>query len=419
MFNPRRFAPLAIVALLSIFASYAISQSVGSPREERLLNGLKLLMFDAPARDKVTVKVRIHSGSAFDPQGKEGVMRLLSQSLFPTPESREYFTEQLGGSLNIESNYDYIQINAVTTPENLVQALETIASAINNIDVDKETTANLRADEMKALEASASDAAYAADAAAAARFFGTFPYGRPETGSAASLAKVDFADLLAAKERFLTADNATVVIAGKFDQDLAYKAVRRYFGSWIKSDKRVPSTFRQPDAPPAEVEQVKFPTADHFETRYITRGTFRSSSDTFAYRIAAIVLENRLRPALEGSKVSARSVEHVLPGTFSVAVSGNSAVAEIAAMVAKALATPVTDTEFQSAKQAVIASLNKEDVYDQWLDVDTFKSDVPSKFRNRASATAIGDVQNVFSRLKAQPYAAVVVSGAAGTKLAN
>jgi predicted Zn-dependent peptidase len=411
MLNTRRFVPIALIALLAIFAGSALGQTIGDPREERLLNGLKLLMFDAPASDKVTVKIRIHAGSAFDPQGKEGTMRLLAASIFPTPEAREYFSEQLGGGVQVETNYDYIQINASSTPENLVTMLDTIAAAIVGIDIDKETTPRLRAEALKSLEGRENDAVYAADNAAAARFFGSFPYGRPLMGTTSTLAKIDFADLLAAKERFLTADNATIVIAGRFDKDLAYKAVRRYFGSWIKSDKRVPSTFKQPDAPQAGVQEIKFPAADRFETRYITRGTVRSSSDTFAYRIAAIVLENRLRSAISGATISVRSVEHILPGTFSVAVSGNSTISDLGGIVAKAFSTPVSDSEFAAAKQAVVAALSNDDLYDQWLDVDTFKSDIPSKFKLRASAIAIGAVQNVFSRLKGQPFAIVAVSG--------
>ena len=55
-----------------------------SPKQEKLLNGLKVLMWNDPAADKVSVKIRIHSGSAFDPQGKEGVMSCLAENIFPT-----------------------------------------------------------------------------------------------------------------------------------------------------------------------------------------------------------------------------------------------------------------------------------------------------------------------------------------------
>ena len=73
---------LVLPLLITLTAASAFSQSP-SPREEKLLNGLKLIMFDAPASDKVTLKVRIHAGSAFDPQGKEGLMKLLAANIFP------------------------------------------------------------------------------------------------------------------------------------------------------------------------------------------------------------------------------------------------------------------------------------------------------------------------------------------------
>ena len=112
------FAGLLFFGIILVLASPIRSQSLrNSPREEKLLNGLKLLMFDAPSDNKVTLKVRIHAGSAFDPQGKEGVMKLLATNFFPNPEIKEFFTDQLGGSIEVESNYDYIQITARSDEE--------------------------------------------------------------------------------------------------------------------------------------------------------------------------------------------------------------------------------------------------------------------------------------------------------------
>src|SRR5215204_827537 len=91
----------ALLAFLTILTGLASAQRPGSqiPREEKLLNGLKLLMWNDPAATDVKVSIRIHSGAAFDPQGKEGVMKLLSENILPTPASREFFTEDLGGTL--------------------------------------------------------------------------------------------------------------------------------------------------------------------------------------------------------------------------------------------------------------------------------------------------------------------------------
>src|SRR5690349_15573603 len=95
------FAVFVILLLLSLIAPAVFPQrtDIRSPRQETLLNGLKVIMFSDPKSDKVSLKLRINSGSAFDPQGKEGVMKLLSDNIFPSDEARNLFAEDLGGSL--------------------------------------------------------------------------------------------------------------------------------------------------------------------------------------------------------------------------------------------------------------------------------------------------------------------------------
>jgi predicted Zn-dependent peptidase len=416
----KRALPVFVLSAVMLASFSIVFSQSASPREEKLLNGLKLLMFDAPSADKVTLKVRIHAGSAFDPQGKEGLMKLLAANVFPNPEAKEYFADQLGGGLDVTSNYDYIQINATSRPDKLISMIETVAAAIVNMENDKETTAKLKASQLQKVNELATDPSYVADQAASARLLGAFPYGRASDGTAVSIGNIDFADLLAAKQRFFTADNATVAISGKFDQTEAFRAVRRYFGAWLKADKLVPSTFRQPDDPPTGVQMIESPLADKFEVRFITRGTSRSSNDFAAYAIAARILESRLTsavPAAAPGSVTAESADHVLPGTLVVRISGARAAfggkTDTTDNWTKAFSTPVGDAEFQSAKQAVIARLDKEDIVDRWLDVGTFKTEPSAKFYARASATSLSDVQTVFSRIQRQPVASVIVASAA------
>src|SRR5690349_15285574 len=104
------FVPLVFLFALAI-NSFAQTLNFPPPRESKLLNGTKLLVWSDSKSNKVTVKVRINSGSAFDPLGKEGVMQLLSNILFPAGTTKEFFTEDLNGSFEIITNYDYIQIN--------------------------------------------------------------------------------------------------------------------------------------------------------------------------------------------------------------------------------------------------------------------------------------------------------------------
>jgi zinc protease len=395
-----------LFSMLSTFtASTTVAQSLSdTPREEKLLNGLKVLLFDDQSGEKVSMRLRVHAGSAFDPQGKEGLMKLLAANIFPNPEIKEYYTDELGGSLAVESNYDFIQINASVRSDQLLTMLESISNALTNITIDKDTTAKLKTAQLKKIDELSKNASYVADQAAAARLFGSFPYGRPEDGTAASVQKIDFADLLQAKQRFLTADNATVVLSGKYDESLALRAIKRYLGAWLKADKPTPSTFRQPDDPDTAVQTLSSSAADREERRFAARGITRGFPDSAAYAMVANVLETRLKKSADSD---VRNEEHVLPGMFIISVNGTNGQNDT---LKQLFTSSITDQEFQSAKAAVTAEREKRNIGDRWLDVDTFKADPPAKDEARATATSLADVQRIFAKLQKQPFASVVVS---------
>ncbi|HEX3101180.1 MAG TPA: insulinase family protein, partial [Pyrinomonadaceae bacterium] len=168
------FAFASLIAIILSFSAAAFSQSLPAPKEEKLLNGLKVLMWNDVKTDKVSVKIRIHAGAAFDPQGKEGTMQLLADDLFPNDAVRESFAEDFGGSLDVVTTYDYIQINASSKPESLLTMLETLATAISNPTIDKDTTTKIRTALLAKLKVLEADPAYVADQAVAKRLFGTF-----------------------------------------------------------------------------------------------------------------------------------------------------------------------------------------------------------------------------------------------------
>jgi len=396
------------------------------PREEKLLNGLKVLMWPDSKSGSVLVRVRIHSGSSFDPQGKEGVIKLLAENIFPEPAAREFFKEDLGGGLELISNYDYIEIVARSKPENLLTMLETLAAAIANPTIDKPTTAKLKASLLALVKEREADPAYVADLSAASRLLGTFPYGRPQMGSSESIAKVDFADLIDAKQRFLTADNATVVVAGNFDRALGFRAIRRYFGAWLKSDKKVPSTFRQPDPPPAGVLALSSPVEGTHEVRYSLRGSARNGRSFAASRVFAAIVETRLRagvPAAHSADVFVRSDSHLLPGMITIGFSGKrsdnveaNGKVEANDLVARALAEPISESEFQSAKRSFQEEWAKTDVYTFFLDADTFKTTSPDADARIADMVTLDDVRSFATAARTQPMAAVVVNSPSSRK---
>ena len=410
-----------IGVLIASVASAVLAQTPRAPRQEQLLNGLKVLMWDDARADKVWVRVRVHSGSAFDPQGKEGVMQLLADNLFPNEGSREYFADNLGGSLEVITTYDYIQINASCKPESLLTMIETLATAVSNPAIDSDTTVKLRNALKAKVAALATDPTYVADQAVAKRLFGTFPYGRPQYGTSASLQKIDFADLIDAKARFLNADNATIALSGNYDKDLAYRAVRRYFGGWLKADKKSPSTFRQPDEPDTKPFGVTIEGTGNSAVRYALRGLARKDGDYVASEILTRIMRTRLRnflPKEFGASSFVTNGVHVQPGIFALGYSsGDSPIAarpvtadspdrpsglpqNAAALL---LSQTVSDAEFTTAKAELEADINRKQTADAWLDADTYKLISPTEDTRALRNVTAADVTRVAQRLAKNP----------------
>lgn len=410
---------LLLTAALGISAD---SQKLAAPRQEKLLNGLKLLMWPDNKADKISVKIRIHSGSAFDPQGKEGTMRLLADSFFPNENAREFFTDDLGGDLQVIATYDYIQVNASCRPDQdlFLTMLETLATAVSSPTIDKETTVKLRTALLAKVTEYEADPAYVADRAVASRLFGNFPYGRPLYGTKASLQRVDFADLLGAKQRFLTADNATVAISGNFDRSVAYRAARRYFGSWLKADRTVPSTFRQPDDPALAVLSLPSPRDGGAAVRFAFRGVARGDKDLAPSLVFAHVVQARLLAALKpanDAEISVRNEFRTLPGhvviTVPAKVDGKGFAfisPETREAVVNSLAAMVSAAEFDAAKAAAAAEWARRDPVTFWLDADTYKISNADADAAGIRNVTLADVNTYATGARSQPLVSVLIS---------
>ncbi|MFN2392702.1 MAG: M16 family metallopeptidase [Pyrinomonadaceae bacterium] len=419
---------LFLILFLSALNSLAQTTKLPTPREEKLLNGLKLLVWNLPNAEKVSVQVRIHSGSAFDQQNKEGTMALLADALFPNESVKEFFREDLGGNLEVTSNFDYIQIDATATPDQFLTLLETLANAVTNLRIDKEITAKLRAARLEKIKELEKNPAYIADQAAAERLFGDFPYGRSQAGTSETLAKIDFADLMLAKERFLTPDNTTIAVAGNVKQDLVIRAARRFFGSWVKADKKVPATFRQPEAPDSKAIIINSPLIENSEIRYALRGLSRNDKDFFASAILVKIMQNRLQKEFTKERqitAFVRQDSNLLPGSIIVGLSNfpfdaksqlsekpprtHMIIFKEENLAANLAYEKISAEEFEKAKNEILTEANKKNSADLWLDIDTFKLVSTKDEFQKINNVSITDVQKFAARLVKEPTVTVVI----------
>ncbi|HVG38776.1 MAG TPA: insulinase family protein, partial [Pyrinomonadaceae bacterium] len=207
--------PAFFVLLFS--AQNLFAQSSPSVRREQLLNGLNVLLLPHSGEAKFLLKLQIKSGAAFDLAGKEGTMALLGDTLVPDQNAREDIAESMDGSIDVSTTYDAINLTITGRETDFERYVELLRNVLINTPLAVENVDKLRAARVNLLRQTSVSPAVMADRAVAARLYGTYPYGRPAAGTPEALARVTRSDLLLARDRFLTADNSTLLLASNLD----------------------------------------------------------------------------------------------------------------------------------------------------------------------------------------------------------
>ena len=426
-FSTPNLKALMMALLLLLAPSRAeglVTQTPPEPRREQLLNGLRVLLAHRPNDANVYLHLRIHSGAAFDLAGKAGTMALLGDALFPDPNTREYFVEELGGRVEVTSDYDTIDVMLSGHASKFERIVELLSTALISTDLTPPVVTRLRDARIKMVRELGISPVLAADRAIAARLFGNYPYGRPRIGSQETLVRIERPDLMQARERFLNPNNATLVIIGGVAERRAMRALKQLLGNWRKSDAIVPATFRQPEAPDARTLIVDLPGTEAAEVRIAARGL--ASSDTDAPAATLLALAGRdlwmsQQPNLGQTPYFVRHESHQLPGMFVMGASVP--LSEVANTVSKArevvamlLMGGVPPETLERLKSEAIGELTRqvdrsETLADLWLDTDTFQlasfDERLRQLRNVSVADLIRTANRIFKDGK-------VVSVAAG-----
>ena len=425
--RPRRGLPLKILsALILLCAGWFAARAQNptpEPRREQLLNGLKILLFNRPGDDKILIKLRLHSGAAFDLAGKEGLMRTLAEAMLDQ-QTRAYVTDELDGRAEVTTDYDSINITLAGRATDFARLLELVRIAVTNPPLTPEAVERARAAQLKTLGETSSPSD-TADRAVAARLFGAHPYARATAGTPESLARVQRSDLLLVRDRFLHPDNATLVIVGGFDQRAVMRSLRQSLGGWTKSDGKVPATFRLPDAPDARTLVINRASATDTQLRLALRGLARTDRDAPAALLLATVARERwLKAVPELKDAFVRHEAFRDGGVFRMGAAATTpAVAAKAIESARAILQDLSTNapsaaELESARRAVAAALNAgaqdiEALTNAWLDEQSYntRAATRSELARAAAAFAPAEVQRVGARLFLHTPSAVVAVG--------
>ncbi|HEX7177778.1 MAG TPA: pitrilysin family protein [Pyrinomonadaceae bacterium] len=427
--------PLAVLLFfLAALPANCAAQAVPAPpagaeQREQLLNGLLIVLVERPGEAQTVLRLRLHNGASFDLAGKDGLMALLGDALFPDPQTREYVTGDLEGRLSVSVGHDSIDVLLAGRADQFERLVELLRNAVVNTQLTPEVFGRVRDARVKIVRELGVSPGAVADDAISARLYGSYPYGRRVAGTPESLARVERGDLVQARERFLIPNNATLIVSGGFERRRALRALRQFLGVWRKGDQIVPPTFRQPEAVDPRPLVVDFPNLPDAEVRVAVRGVARSERDAATGAVLAELVRSRWLaavPELKGRAVTVRHDARALDGAFllGASVPTTSAAAqalEAARKVMESLAaTAVPADELETAKKSVVAAFNKqaesgEQLADDMLDSQTYGTAQASmsEMARAAGSLTPADVQRVASKLFRVQAASVVVGDAA------
>ena len=211
--------------------------SIAAPTEQRLPNGLRVVLAQRSGVQLVTARLVVLSGSEADPQQRAGLAALTAGLLTKGTRNRSASAqareaESIGGSLDSSADWDQSELAITVAAPNHDAALGLLGDAAMRPTFAPAELDRLRVQVLDGLKVAYTQPGTLASLAAERLLYGNSPYGHPAGGTPASLMRITRADLVALHAERYRPDNAALVLAGDVDLATAMRLAARHFGSW-------------------------------------------------------------------------------------------------------------------------------------------------------------------------------------------
>ncbi|MCV2357561.1 insulinase family protein [Paucibacter sp. TC2R-5] len=251
-------APPMVAAEAAVAQNPAVFvRELGGISEYRLPNGLQILLFPDEAQSTTTVNITYRVGSRHESQGEYGMAHLLEHLVFKgTPTHRDipgaFAAKGIrfnGTTTNDRTNY-FASFNANPDTLNFALALEAdrmVNSFIARADLDKEMS--VVRNEFERGENEPMQVLFQRVQAVA---YDWHPYGNSTIGARSDIENVPIERLQAFYKRHYRPDNATILVAGRFDPASTLAKIAEHFGPLKKPEQPLLQTYTQEPAQDGE-----------------------------------------------------------------------------------------------------------------------------------------------------------------------
>jgi zinc protease len=237
--TPPTSAPLAAQQAATTLEPVATVEGI---TEYRLDNGLRVLLFPDPSKPQITVNITYLVGSRHEAYGETGMAHLLEHLLFQGTPGHPEITQELserGAQPNGTTSLDrtnYYEIFPASA-DNLEWALDLEADRMVSSFVSAEDLASEMTVVRNEMEAGENNPFGILVERVLSTGYLWHNYANSTIGARADVENVPIERLQAFYRKYYQPDNAVLVVAGNFDQELALELIEEKFGTIPRPDR--------------------------------------------------------------------------------------------------------------------------------------------------------------------------------------
>jgi predicted Zn-dependent peptidase len=262
----------------------------------QLPNGLRIVVVEQRELPLVDMILQVRTGGEADPAGKTGAAALVAAMLTEGTTSRSALeiadqAAYLGVRVGAGSGWEQSTVALHAPTAQLDSAMALFAEVALRPAFPAPDLERVRKVRLTSLQQLRDRGPAIADRAYASALYGEqHPYGRPLTGTEASVASLSRDDLLGFYTRHYRPNNATLVVVGDVRPDDVERRARALFGAWQRGDVPAPTTSTAQAPKATTLVLIDKPGAAQSSFRLGGIGAPRSTRDYFALQVLNTIL---------------------------------------------------------------------------------------------------------------------------------
>lgn len=368
---------IVLVGLLLFFGMRAQAADQFLPvREIQTPGGITLWIVEDHSLPIIAMDfLFLDSGTALDPDDKQGLARLLSNTMDEGAgelDSQAFQKALSDNSITLMFNAgrDGFGGELKTLTRNSAKAFELLGLAMNAPRFDEEAVSRMRDGNLARIKSSLSEPDWMAARLLNDRAFDNHPYGKNSGGTLSSLGKITAQDLRDFKSRNLTRDRLMIAIVGDVDAKTIGPVIDNIFGKLPAKgpEKSIPDTtianpgkvyLYEQDIPQTMVE-IMLPAFDNKDKDYYAQQilNYIYGGGGFGSRLMEEVREkNGLTYGIYSSMLDLRHGDAMSVSTSTKNGSAKQVLDIIKAEMLRLQNEPVTAKELDNAKSYLIGSM--------------------------------------------------------------